>query len=311
MADLPELHQHYFNNIELNDILQGFSELSNKSVAAEIIISVFMSVNQNKLIGKTQVTTALENAKRIIQRLNLPQQDVVTAISTLQFEMAHPPVEHKSRKGFIAIDLDGTALVQKIDKNFLYGLTDQQSHVRQTLIQYVGLAQAAGYDIVVLTARPEFVESSIKSGRDRIGTKPTDDIVDILDQYGIKINSIARATTGLKGAKMQELMAAYKEHGADDAIGILFDDQLKQINDVALKNNPKLHAYDINSPKDLIDYLESVAPEFDKTSPLHPEEIIRRVQANSSVLIQLNTTVEKTDFVNHPKEAEQGKIIPL
>lgn len=49
----------------------------------------------------------------------------------------------KSKKGFVAIDIDGTALVEKIDKNFGYGLMNDQSHVRQTLIQYIRAAQEA------------------------------------------------------------------------------------------------------------------------------------------------------------------------
>lgn len=308
MADLSTLHQYFFSHTELNNILQGFSQIS-KSDALEMVMSAFKAVNRNKYIGKTQVSFAFENAKTLIEGLNLSEQEQKAALLALESEMTHSSVIHKSQKGFIAIDIDGTALVQKIDKHFIYGLTHSQSHVRQTLIEYMGLAQAAGYDIVVLTARSELVESHLKASHGRLGTKHTDDIVEILDQYGIKINDIARAPVGLKGAKMQEILAAYQRHGSGDAIGILFDDQLKQINDVAAKKDSKLFAYDINSPHDLLDYIERVAPEFDKTSPLYPEEIIRRVQANNPIFIQLNTAVSNTNFVNHPNDEDMIQTI--
>ena len=42
---------------------------------------------------------------------------------------------HRSKKGFIAIDLDGTALVQKIDKNKWYGVTHNRSDLRKSLVE--------------------------------------------------------------------------------------------------------------------------------------------------------------------------------
>lgn len=59
----------------------------------------------------------------------------------------------ENSKSFLAIDLDGTTPVEKIDKNPLYGFWNSESRIRQSLIEYIKKAQAEGYDIVILFAR--------------------------------------------------------------------------------------------------------------------------------------------------------------
>lgn len=178
-----------------------------------------------------------------------------------------------SERGFIAIDIDGTALVERIDKHPLFGLSPHaESHVRQALIEYILAAQREGYDIVVLTKRPEIIEPGLSLPR---GTKPTKDIVYILSQYGIHVKEILRAPVGLKGNKMQNYLLQYE---AKDAIGILFDDQLKQVMDVRNKRNPRLMAFDINSSKDLEAYANLVPLERTEgeNNQFHPQTIIHK-----------------------------------
>lgn len=173
-------------------------------------------------------------------------------------------VKTYSKKGFVAIDLDGTALVQKFDKNKWHGLRNKRSDLRKQLINHMKTAQDQGYDIVIMTARPEFVEKFIlEPGRNRLGTKPTQDIVDQLKEQGINIKEIIRAQPkglkeGLKGEPMVETLKRYQNNNAPDAIGILFDDQLKQIKDVKNKQDQNLIAYDINSPKDSAKFMEKM-----------------------------------------------------
>lgn len=159
-------------------------------------------------------------------------------------------------KGFVAIDLDGTALVQKFDKNKLYGFMNSRSDLRLSLVQYCQMAQNAGYDVVIITARPELIERLLlEPGRNKLGTKPTTDIIAEFQKHGVTITQVIRAypkslKEGLKGEHMASLLEEYKANGAMDAEGILFDDQLKQIKDVKKTRNQRLIAYDINSYKD-------------------------------------------------------------
>lgn len=161
-----------------------------------------------------------------------------------------------SAKGFIAIDLDGTALVQKFDKNKLYGFLHKRSDLRRSLIQYCHIAQNAGYDVVIITARTKLIDQLLLvPGRNKLGTKPTQDIINEFQNHGIHITQVIRAQAkglkeGLKGECMLHLLEQYKSNGAPDAEGILFDDQLKQIRDVKKIRNQRLIAYDINSYKD-------------------------------------------------------------
>lgn len=167
-----------------------------------------------------------------------------------------PTQRQWSSKGFVAIDLDGTALVQKFDKNKWYGLTHPRSDLRQSLIQYMQMAQNAGYDIVIMTARPALIERLLlEPGRRHFGSKPTRDIVNELNKHQINISEVIRTAPkglkeGLKGASMAELLTRYHQNGATEAEGFLFEDQLKQIRDVKRLGNSKLHAFDINSHKD-------------------------------------------------------------
>ncbi|KTD29640.1 hypothetical protein [Legionella maceachernii] len=219
----------------------------------------------------------------------------------------------KSKKGFVAIDIDGTGLVEKIDKNFGYGLMNEQSHVRQTLIQYIRAAQEAGYDIIILTARPAPIEIALRNLN--IGTKPTQDIVDYLKEHDINVKAIARSPAGLKGKKMQELIQEYPE----EAIGVLFDDQLKQVNDVKKQGNNQLKAFDVNSKGDLEEYLGLIQLAdthplmVGKAHPFHPENIIKSVLDASpgkrnQDLVNLNQKL-KTLEAKFPDEARDIKKI--
>lgn len=211
----------------------------------------------------------------------------------------------KSKKGFIAIDIDGTALVQKIDKNFGYGFWNEESNVRQTLIQYMHSAQEAGYDLIILTARPAPIEIALRNLN--IGTKPTQDIVDYLKEHGLNVKEVVRSPAGLKGRKMQELIEGYPE----GAIGVLFDDQLKQVNDVKKQGNEKLKAFDVNSKEDLEEYLKLF--ESKELHPFHPEKIIEFVLGDNlgkrnQELVNLNEKL-KTLEAQFPNEARDMKNI--
>ncbi|KTD46264.1 hypothetical protein [Legionella quateirensis] len=206
----------------------------------------------------------------------------------------------KSPKGFVAIDLDGTALVQKIDKQPLYGLTNAQSNIREALITYIKAAQDEGYDIVILTARPELVEPLLGGGK--IGTKATQEIKDELAESGVIIKEVYRAPAGLKGGKMDEILQEYPE----DAVGILFDDQLKQVNDVKELNNPRLMAYDINSKKDIELYLDKIALSADH--PHHPSRIVETILNTPNVpetegIKTLNSSIQQLHDQGKGKEA--------
>jgi hypothetical protein len=208
----------------------------------------------------------------------------------------------KSSKGFVAIDLDGTTLVEKIDKNFTYGVKNSQSNIRQTLIEYCRAAQNAGYDIIILTARPELVEYAL--GRLKLGTKPTQGIVDHLSAHGIMVKEIVRAPAGLKGKKMQEVLVNYHHEGHTNALGMLFEDQLKQVNDVRNQNNPNLKAYDINSKKDLEEYINTVPLQHNKKNPFHPEQIVIQVLEQNQDLRLLKDCLDKLDTTSYSQQIE-------
>ena len=160
-------------------------------------------------------------------------------------------------KGFVAIDMDGTALVQKIDKYVTYGLKNGQADIRKSLLAYMEAAQKQGYDIYILTARPEVVEKFLDM---RVGTKSTYTIREHYEQQGIKIKGIERA--GEKGPKMQQILSRY----SDEAHGFLFDDQLKQLRSVEAQNNPNLHGIDINSYDDINNFIEITKADLFKTN---------------------------------------------
>jgi hydroxymethylpyrimidine pyrophosphatase-like HAD family hydrolase len=205
----------------------------------------------------------------------------------------------KSPKGFIAIDLDGMTLVEKIDKHFFYGWRNPASHIRQSLIEYIRVAQEKGYDIIILTARPILVEHFLIPS---IGTKSTKNIISILKEHGIKIRSIERSgTRNLKGNKMLEILERYKNEGARDAIGILLEDQLKQINHVRSKKNNHLLAYDINHKKDLLEFLSHMSLQDEDKYPFHPEDIIRQVLTPETIL--------KNKGVLRSREARQLNVV--
>lgn len=213
--------------------------------------------------------------------------------------MATPSTRPRSAKGFVAIDIDGTALVEKIDKNPLYGMLHAESHIRQTLIEYMKAAQAEGYDIIIMTARPELVEGPL--GLIPMGTKATQSIVDYLKEGpGIDIAEVARAPAGLKGKKMTEVLAGY---GAN-AVGMLFDDQLKQVADVQKQNNPRLFAFDINGKADLEQYIAKVPLYQGTNNPFHPQNIIDSVLESPTVLNDLKNTINQMNPNTHPKEVK-------
>ena len=211
-------------------------------------------------------------------------------------------IVEKKKKGFIAIDLDGTALVQKFDKNKWYGLTHSRSDLRQSLVEYMSLAQEEGYDIVILTARPQIVEPILSMG---VGTKSTEQIVSELADQGINVAQIVRASPkglkeGLKGDSMEEMLSKYKrENNNDDAIGILFDDQLKQVKDVRKKGDSNLIAYDINSVKDLTKYCERMGREYVKTEAYIAKNNGSVIQESIDLFLK---GVEKMDESRYPQE---------
>ena len=216
-----------------------------------------------------------------------------------------------SKRGFVAIDIDGTALVERIDKHMLFGLSPSaKSHVRQSLIGYILAAQKEGYDIVVLTKRPQLIEAALSVPG---GTKSTDEIVDILSQYGIHVKEILRAPSGLKGNKMQQYL---KQYDPKDAIGILFDDQLKQVMDVRNKGNPRLMAFDINSAKDLEKYAKKIPLDLKEgeSNPYRPRIIIQEIlerQHNdySKQLSQLKKSLDGLDRGQYPTEIDKISAI--
>ncbi len=197
--------------------------------------------------------------------------------------------QFKSTKGFLAIDIDGTALIQKIDKNPAYGLLHSQSNMRLALINYIQQAQKEGYDLIILTARPQQIERFF--GIFNLGTKSTQSIVDNLNEYGVEVKDIERAPSGLKGAKMQQILDQYPQ----GAVGMLFDDQLKQVNDVKQQNNEYLIAYDINSKKDLDSYVQRV--NLNSNNIFHPDLIIARLLATHEKLKSLQNGCEQLDSI--------------
>ncbi len=208
-----------------------------------------------------------------------------------------------SKKGFVAIDIDGTTLVQKFDKNTLYGLTHSRSDLRKSLIEYCRMAKEEGYDIHILTARPELVEQLLLTPyKNTIGTKPTADIIQELKHQDIHIKSVVRVSPklfkeGLKGPAMAELLKKYQTHGAKNAIGILFDDQLKQIKSVKALNNRQLFAYDINSNKDRNRFIKRMNYVGQETT----------LEGNSPVLANLRMMQEQIRQINkglYPQEAQ-------
>lgn len=199
----------------------------------------------------------------------------------------------KSKKGFLAIDIDGTALVQKIDKNPTYGLLNSQSNMRLALIRYILQADKQGFDIIILTSRPQQIEAAL--GTLNIGTKPTQSIVDNLMEYGIQVKEIERAPAGLKGGKMKQILDEYPP----GAVGMLFDDQLKQVNDVKKQNNVNLIAYDINSKLDLDDYSKRVNLPLE--DPFHPMQIVPRVLLDNEKLRMLQASCHQLAN-NFPQE---------
>jgi hydroxymethylpyrimidine pyrophosphatase-like HAD family hydrolase len=203
-----------------------------------------------------------------------------------------------SKKGFIAIDLDGTALVQKFDKNKFYGLTHNRSDLRKSLINYMKIAQDVGYDIVILTARPELVEKVfLEPLEGTVGTKSTRSIVAALKEKYIHISEIIRASAknfqeGLKGDPMAGIVERYRKNGAPNAEGILFDDQLKQIHDVRKKQDKHLFAYDINSPKDIKKFVAKIG----KPMPENSSEKISEIQKNIDELREKIKTINNTNY---------------
>lgn len=165
-----------------------------------------------------------------------------------------------SKKGFIAIDIDGTMLVEKMDHNIVYGLLDKDSHIRQTIAWLIELATSQGYDLYILTARPKLAEQLLSvpgkflpealRPETYVGTKLSNEIITLLGIDQVKIKEVKHDSNGLKGDTMQAMLAEYGE----DAQGILFEDQLRQINDVMILQDPRLMAFDINHPSHLLTY---------------------------------------------------------
>ncbi len=189
---------------------------------------------------------------------------------------------NKSKKGFVAIDIDGTTLIEKVDKHFGYSLFNTKSHLRQTLLEYIRMAQSQGYDIVILTARPSIVEHGIR--RMNIGTKSTQEIVELVACHGIEPITIYRSGFSLKGKKLKTLIDEYDE----SAVGILFDDRLDQVEDVRSLFHPRLFSYDINSHLDLsICFDGHIRLREGKKNPFHPLAILEQV---------LNPTDDTKDY---------------
>ncbi|CAL7961048.1 hypothetical protein GAMM_10057 [Gammaproteobacteria bacterium] len=185
-------------------------------------------------------------------------------------------VKSKPKKGIIVLDLDGTALVQKIDKNPAYGIIqDTESNIRQALVKYISLAEEAGYDIYILTARPKIVEPLLSGGK--IGTKSTDEIVNWYESAfgkdGPKIKGVERVTGGLKGPKMKEMLENYRRtSGNKDAEAILIDDQLKQVESVREQKVEGLYACDINGFEDMKEFYERCS-----SKPLYSDKDLERI----------------------------------
>lgn len=227
----------------------------------------------------------------------------------------------KSLKGFVALDLDGTTMVQKFDKNLFFGWSNPDSHIRQTIIEYARMAQKQGYDLLILTARPSLVEPVLEGVR--VGTKPTNEIIKILKKHGIKIRRIERTPAGLKGNTMLDLLKEYREGGAPDAVGMIFEDQLKQINDVNSKKSDHLAAYDINSKADLEEYIKRIRIRHGRENPFHPQNIIKQilepddklkrkgavVTEESKKLIALKNRIDSTNQARYSDEIELIKDI--
>jgi hypothetical protein len=208
------------------------------------------------------------------------------------------------KRGFLALDIDGTTLVQRIDHFAHHGLNDSASHVRQSIIEYVRRAQQNGYEILILTARPELIDKGLEALEGKIGTKSTLNIINILNAYDIHIDAshIRRAPAGLKGGKMAEILSEY-EHDNPQAVGLLLDDQMKQVSSVETINNPKLFAYDINSPGDIRKFFTQI--NADINNPFHPDQMINSMR--DVTLSKLKVSLKKL----HTKEEKYSQEITV
>ena len=211
-----------------------------------------------------------------------------------------------STKGFIVIDMDGTALVEKIDKYGMYGLTNSEAHMRESLVAYMAAAAAQDYDIYILTARPEIVERLLDLP---IGTKSTYTIREHYAEQSIAIKGIERAAT--KGSKMNEMLGRYEE----GAQGFLFDDQLKQLNSVANQANDNLFGIDINSYQDIMQFIELTEADLSSASEYaqyHPDIIVEDMLNESTninipmlLLRDLGLTLNNTSLENLNNHEEE------
>lgn len=200
----------------------------------------------------------------------------------------------KTVKGFIAIDIDGTMLVEKIDHNVIYGLVDNDSHIRETIYWIIALAQE--YDIYILTARPKIVEKLFSIPASLVGTKLSPEIVNILAERHIIIKEVKHDAKGLKGDTMVSMLADYH----DEAIGILFEDQLKQINDIHGQHHDRLYAFDVNHPPHLFAYKHDFFPDIIISASIKsPFAMVETV---------LNGTINAAEFDINPCIAHLQKL---
>lgn len=206
-----------------------------------------------------------------------------------------PPVntstsEDKDSKIALFIDIDGTTIVQEIDHYPRYAWKNPQSTLRTSLIDYLRCVcdqknqENSHFDIIICTARPQMIESLL---RFNVGTKPTNEVQDLLTKLGCKVTKILRTSfrdKQLKGrilADFLRLNPKYKE-------GILLDDQKIQKDDIEKMKCDKLKVYDINSAEDMDKFIKLIG----YSSTYTPQNIIAFVINNFRPL-------EKTDNTSY------------
>lgn len=153
-------------------------------------------------------------------------------------------------RNVVCVDVDGTLLINKIDKNFLDDVrTTDRVVVRESLCELLGHLHHAGYEIHILTARPGWLESLL-------GPYSTQSVIEQLERMsGVTgmvapdhvhraSHSIAKGVDavvkgGLKGEPMKAMFGDCTEV-------LLIDDQLKHIRSVAALSDSRFEAFDIN-----------------------------------------------------------------
>ena len=214
-----------------------------------------------------------------------------------------------SHKGFVAIDLDGTTVedfsVPVVLKGF-FGISKTEATYRDVLIVQITAAWEQGFDIYILTARgADFERIVMQPFSNKIGTVTSDDVKAYLEgeitrrvqdnppaepssenapaqAHGFKISKTVNTRWALKGRFMAEIFEV-NGYDKETAVGILLDDQFKQVQDVRRKNQEKedvnLLAFDINDPVELNNFQRIIEAEV-------PQEI-QDYYANTNVEISI------------------------